>query len=61
MDTRVAVPPRGAKARIIRAGIAQGLDNESIIRSVEQLYPGQNRKKVQTEISRYRKYLATKT
>lgn len=49
--------PRGARARVVRHGLLVGWTNDQIIDKINELYPGQNRKNVQTLISRYREFV----
>lgn len=45
---------RGARAKVIREGLKAGMENDAIVTLVFEQLGVQNRKKVQTQISRYR-------
>lgn len=47
-------PPRGARAHVVKEGLKADMTNDEIVAMVQEKFPGETRKRVQTMISRYR-------
>jgi hypothetical protein len=57
---RPLIPRRGERAKIVKEGLKAGMENDQIIGMVQDAFPYESRKKVQTMISRYKALMESK-